>query len=600
MKNKVFAIEVGTNYDVDIPVKGIISHRILLDGDSGSGKSHKMVSLIESKHSEAQEIVIDLEGEYPDLKNTFDDFLLIGKSTDDIKMDIELNTNDVYVRKLVQKIFDSGANVILDLSEFPNEMHHIASVFGKALLTTKRKIKNPIIVFVDEAHTLCPEKGSGIEEESLRSMIDLAKTGRKRGIGVVMATQELSEFSKRVVRQLKTKIIGNCTYDKDIQRASEYLGLPKTRQHELSELDADHHFFIKSSVTMINGKRFVGVTKIQSTQNKTKLITYDNDDVKIINRNPEKIKSMISAFADIPNQVDHELNHAERLEKDNQEKNQKIIDLNKQIIELSKQSKALDPKEKQAMYESGFREGNLKAKLEAKEILKSISGNYIELQKSFGIVGNSVIKINQIAETLDHHGNEIKQILSSMVTDISQFDKADTAIKKQLVRSETIEQEKPTIQKLTDKPKLRAGAMKILSLVASNNGITKTRLRTRTALKIDTFSIYLNELVKEQWITISGDTVIITSLGLENATIEAQPETHEELLNMWSKHFRAGIMDMLYFICKKRKVSIDILRAEFTFSSSTFDVYLGELKSNDLITVENNYAIASDELFPNE
>ncbi|MEW6589380.1 MAG: DUF87 domain-containing protein, partial [Thermoproteota archaeon] len=267
----VFAEDIETGKPIETTVKKLILNRALIEGDSGSGKSHDVTTFVERTDKLAQRIIIDIEGEYFPLKDNFP-FLLIGKANDIIKPNLDLNLNDVYVDKLAKKLIEKSADTIIDLSETPTQAPHFVAVFFPALLRYAKLLKRPLLVIVDEAHVYAPEKGTG-SEESLKAMIEMAKRGRKRGIGLICATQAMADFSKNVVRQLKIRFIGNCTYDKDIKSACDYLGFGKDREDELKNLAEDHHFFVAATgnAVTIDGQRPKKVLKVKFLKNKTKL-----------------------------------------------------------------------------------------------------------------------------------------------------------------------------------------------------------------------------------------------------------------------------------------------------------------------------------------
>ncbi len=308
--------DIETGHPVTTTVDDIRKNKILLEGDSGSGKSHIFTVFIEGTDKKTQRLIIDIEGEYFPLKNNFE-FLLIGKSIDDVEVDIELNLNDVYVEKLAIKLFESSADTIIDLSEYLTDATHFVSILFKALLKHSKKMKRPLLIFLDEAHVFGPEKGTG-SEESLKAVIEMVKRGRKRGIGLLCATQAMADFSKNIVRQLRTRFIGNCTLESDVKAAARVLGFDKKKEKELSELGEEHYFFVAGKGIKVNGKTPNRMLKIKAIPTKTKLHDFEfSKTAKIKEVNPNAIKLIKEEFSDIPELIDTELTKQERLEKEN-------------------------------------------------------------------------------------------------------------------------------------------------------------------------------------------------------------------------------------------------------------------------------------------
>ena len=63
---------------MNIDLDSLIHTRLLLQANSGGGKSHLLRKLLEVSHGKVQQIVLDLEGKFSTLREKFD-YLLIGK-----------------------------------------------------------------------------------------------------------------------------------------------------------------------------------------------------------------------------------------------------------------------------------------------------------------------------------------------------------------------------------------------------------------------------------------------------------------------------------------------------------------------------------------
>lgn len=355
LKTISFAKDVETGKEITTTIKDIIANRILWEGDSGSGKSHGMVGMIEETDDLAQRIIIDPEGEYFPLKDNFQ-FLLIGKKTEHVKPNVELNLNDVYVDKLIQKLIVHSIDAIIDLSESPGEATHFLKIFQIAVFKYAKLMKRPLLIFVDEGQIFAPEKGQG-SEESLKAMKELAKRGRKRGIGLICGTQAIADFSKDVVRQLRTRFIGNCTYDNDVKAAAHFLGFGKNREPELRELadSTKHHFFVAGKAITIEGKKPTSVIKIEANENKTKLYDFDFDkNIKLKEKDAEVMKDLAANFSDIPQLIDEELNEKETLQKNNFELKKQVMELKNKTIVLERQQPKVDPKAIEKAYSGGY------------------------------------------------------------------------------------------------------------------------------------------------------------------------------------------------------------------------------------------------------
>ena len=98
----------GTRVDL----QKLLTHKLAVQGNSGSGKSWLVRTLLEGTHGAVQHLVLDPEGEFKTLRERFDDYVILAASGGDL--DITAETTGAPVRALVK----AGANIVLDLSEF--------------------------------------------------------------------------------------------------------------------------------------------------------------------------------------------------------------------------------------------------------------------------------------------------------------------------------------------------------------------------------------------------------------------------------------------------------------------------------------------------
>ncbi len=102
-----------TNENVQIDLQRLISTRLLIQANSGGGKSWLIRRLLEQTHGKVQQIVIDLEGEFSTLREKYD-YLLVGK-------DGEIPANIQTAELLARKLLILNVSAIIDLSELK---HH--------------------------------------------------------------------------------------------------------------------------------------------------------------------------------------------------------------------------------------------------------------------------------------------------------------------------------------------------------------------------------------------------------------------------------------------------------------------------------------------
>ncbi len=541
------------NKDCLISLNKLITTRLLIQANSGSGKSWLLRKLLEQAHDKVQQIVIDLEGEFSTLREKYD-YLLIGKEG-------EIPANIKTASLLARKLLEMNISAIIDLSDLKAaERITFVKRFSDSLINAPKSLWHPCWIVVDEAHKFAPEKG---KVESTNSIIDLATLGRKRGICLICATQRLSKLHKDVAAECNNKIIGRTGLDIDRKRVSDELGFTKKEQSiALRNLKAGEFLgfgpAISSEIIKIN------VSGVETTHPEAgKIIT------KPI-KTPENIKKVLKELIDLPKEAEEELKTKE--------------DMKKKITELKREIRVLEhskPVDSNKLIELK-KQLELKFDRERRELKGFVTTLEIKNKKHLEIFN----KIMKLADTSREGLPEPVEI------------KPEFKIKEYSTH-------KPTVQVDSVEPKpLKSGAMRMLNWLAGAypNKLTKRRLAILSGFTLSggTFGSYLSALRKNGWMK-GFNNLVITEEGLENAKEPVEMPSSNELIKMWSDKFKSGIGKLLRITCERYPNSItkeDLsLESGFTLSGGTFGSYLSVLKRKSLIKVENNYITASSELF---
>jgi hypothetical protein len=198
-----------------LDVDRLITSRMLLNANSGAGKSWALRRVLEQTHGKAQQLVIDPEGEFYTLRSRFD-YVLAGKGGGDCAAEPRS------AHLLARRLLELGASAILDIYELkPPDRIRFVRRFLEALVDAPRTLWHPVLVVLDEAHVFAPQRG---EAESAGAVIDLMSRGRKRGYAGVLATQRISKLHKDAAAEANNVLIGRAALDVDLKRACEELG----------------------------------------------------------------------------------------------------------------------------------------------------------------------------------------------------------------------------------------------------------------------------------------------------------------------------------------------------------------------------------------
>lgn len=222
IENKMSKINIGTseNKKINIDLDILLRTRLLIQANSGGGKSWLLRRIAEQAFGKVQIMIVDPEGEFPTLREKYD-YVLVGKGGE--------TPADVRSASLVaHKLLELNASAVCDLYEMKaSQRHSWVKLFLEALIDAPKDLWHPVLVIVDEAHTFCPEKGAG-ESEASDAMIGLATRGRKRGFCAIFATQRLGKLRKDAAAELTNVLIGQTFIDVDRKRAAEALGIPRS------------------------------------------------------------------------------------------------------------------------------------------------------------------------------------------------------------------------------------------------------------------------------------------------------------------------------------------------------------------------------------
>jgi len=299
----MITIDVG----VKINLENLIATRLLIQANSGGGKSYAIRKILEEAYGKVQIIVLDVEGEFKTLREKYD-FVFIGRDGD---VDISLKSAKLLPRKIME--FDISA--IIDMSELKrNDRIQYVKQFLEALMELPRELWRPCLVVLDEAHAFM---GQQEKQDSFSAVIDLMTRGRKRGFAGVLLTQRISKLHKDGCAEANNRLIGRTGLDIDMKRASEELGFT-SKQDMLSLRDLEPGEFYAFGSAMSKSVRKIKIGKCKTTHPQI------GQKIKYELKESKKIKSILEKLSDLPKE-------AEKEAKTLQDYRSEILELKKKI-----------------------------------------------------------------------------------------------------------------------------------------------------------------------------------------------------------------------------------------------------------------------------
>ncbi len=208
-----------------LDIEELLATRLLVQGNSGSGKSHLLRRLLEQSAQWVQQVIIDPEGDFVTLSDRFGHVVVDGERT------------EAELVGIANRIRQHRVSCVLSLEGLEaDEQMRAAGIFLNALFDADRDFWYPVLVVVDEAQLFAPASGGEVSEEarklSLGAMTNLMCRGRKRGLAGVIATQRLAKLAKNVAAEASNFLMGRTFLDIDMARAADLLGLDR-RQAEM-------------------------------------------------------------------------------------------------------------------------------------------------------------------------------------------------------------------------------------------------------------------------------------------------------------------------------------------------------------------------------
>ena len=138
-----------------LDLEELLATRLLVQGNSGSGKSHLLRRLLEQSAQWVQQCVIDPEGDFVTLADKYGHVVVDGARTEN-----ELT-------RIAARIRQHRVSVVLDLEGLDVEQQmRCAAAFLGGLFDAERDYWYPMLVVVDEAQLFAPAVAGEVSDEA--------------------------------------------------------------------------------------------------------------------------------------------------------------------------------------------------------------------------------------------------------------------------------------------------------------------------------------------------------------------------------------------------------------------------------------------------
>ena len=232
----------GGTTPATLDLEELLATRLLVQGNSGSGKSHLLRRLLEQSAPWVQQCIIDPEGDFTTLSERY------GHTV------VDATRTEAELTRIAARVRQHRVSVVLNLEGLDVEQQmRAAAAFLGGMFDADRDHWYPVLVVVDEAQLFAPAVAGEVSDEarklSLGARTNLMCRGRKRGLAGVIATQRLAKLAKNVAAEASNFLMGRTFLDIDMARAADLLGMEKRTAEQFRDLARGHFIALGPAIS---------------------------------------------------------------------------------------------------------------------------------------------------------------------------------------------------------------------------------------------------------------------------------------------------------------------------------------------------------------
>jgi hypothetical protein len=221
--------------NLSLPVDAV-TQTIAILAKRRAGKSYTMRRLAEQLFDAGQQIVlVDPKGDQWGIRSAADGkapglpITILGGERGDVPL--EASAGEVVAKLVVEE----RVSVVLDLSLF--RKHEVATFMTTFLenlyrLKAREQYRTPMMLVMDEADAIAPQKPQKGEERMLGAAEDIVRRGGQRGIGCVLVTQRSAVLNKNVLTQAQMLIALRTIAPQDLAAMNAWIDVHGTEEQK--------------------------------------------------------------------------------------------------------------------------------------------------------------------------------------------------------------------------------------------------------------------------------------------------------------------------------------------------------------------------------
>jgi hypothetical protein len=586
---------VGENPErVGFDLPTLLTSKLLVQANSGGGKSDFLRFLLEQTYAEVQQIVIDVEDEFYTLRPTFPDYILAGRGGG-----ADCAAEPGTAALLARKLLELRTSAILRIYELKaHERLLFVERFLDAMVNAPKELWHPVLLVIDEAHIFCPERGTGRQKKRdgadacANAVIDMMTRGRKREFCTVLATQRIAALSNMAAAECNNKLIGRSALDVDMKRAAFELGISGKEVLALRSLAPGDFYAFGPALTPTP-------VRIHAERPQTSHPKVGAKATKPAAAG-DRVRAVLAQLADLPAEAQAEA--------------RTLAEAQAQIREFEKKLRAL-PKPAEPLAAPAAKE---KSVLKAAD-LKRLDAALNKLETAESVFQGGIRKaIDSLSQRQQVVVNEIGT-LRTLIERANESNKREGAVVAQGRSALAPAAAAPHVSRAPvaarhsvdlSEGTIRLGQAReriVAALVNAGRPLSRRELGVWSILSSTggTFNTYVPQLLREGLVEDVGGGLSATHAGrasLSRPPGDLAPGNAQRRQKAWLNELSAGAMQAMFESLLKlypERVTREQLGAEagISHTGGTFNTYFPKLKRLGLIDVDGKKVRASEHLF---
>jgi hypothetical protein len=545
-----------------------------------AGKSYTARRFAEQLLKAHQQVVIvDPKGDWWGIRSSADGtgpgypVVIIGGERGDVPL--EPNGGELVAKLVVEE----GVSALLDLSLL--RKHQVATFMTGFLetlyrLKAREEFRTPMMLVIDEADAIAPQKPQKGEERMLGAAEDIVRRGGQRGIGCMMVSQRSAVLNKNVLTQVEILIALRTIGRQDLDALNAWIEKHGTEER--------HETLMESLPSLPTGEAWVwsplwpGKDGIFERVQILPIETFDSGATPKPGQRRAQPKSVADVdLAALTRQMAATIERAKA--EDPRELQRQVRELKAELAKRDKQAPAA-PKVDPDALKKAREDGAATARREFRKVIDPFCN-----------------KVRKAANDLfaaipaEIEWGDLKEILDAVAP------RKPAAIPRPSTPPR--ETKRPIRQLSENNGHLPEGERAILTAIAQHEGATKKHLTIITGYKRSTRDAYLQRLRGKGYVEEAGENVVATDAGM-SALGEYEPlPTGDALREHWLRELPEGESKILRCLLESTEaaVSREALTEQTGYARSTRDAYIQRLGARKLVElVGRGHVAAAEEL----